>query len=362
MTGRHGTVDASPTKKFFVDMLTRDVKPEDAILDLLDNCVDGINRSGKKSGPKPYDGFKAEIRFDAESFSITDNCGGIPWDLRDYAFRMGRPSEAEPVSGSVGTCGMGMKRAIFKMGRRCIITTKNGSRQYAIKITPEWLEDEDAWEIGVGSPKSGPDGASTAITIDRLHDGIAKTFREDGEAFGSSLIHAISTYYAYIMDKGFTVTVNGKEVKPKMISILYNRENGGVKPFVYESEVDGVGVYLAVGLNGNIPSGAAVNRELESPARAAVNAGWTVLCNDRAVLHCDRTAMTGWGDAGVPLYHSQFNAISGVVEFRSDDPSKLPTTTTKRGLDGSSPLYLQVKNKMREGIDLMRNANASLRS
>jgi hypothetical protein len=29
-------IDASPTKTFFVDMLTRDIELEDAILDLLD--------------------------------------------------------------------------------------------------------------------------------------------------------------------------------------------------------------------------------------------------------------------------------------------------------------------------------------
>ena len=62
--------------------------------------------------------------------------------------------------------------------------------------------------------------------------------------------------------------------------------------------------------------------------------------------------MTGWGDLNVPRYHTQFIAISGVVEFTSDDPSKLPTTTTKRGLDASSQLYLQVKNKMREGTKI----------
>jgi hypothetical protein len=38
------------------------------------------------------------------------------------------------------------------------------------------------------------------------------------------------------------------------------------------------------------------------------------------------------------------------VEFRSDDARKLPTTTTKRGIDASSPVYLQIKNKMREGM------------
>jgi adenine-specific DNA methylase len=54
--------------------------------------------------------------------------------------------------------------------------------------------------------------------------------------------------------------------------------------------------------------------------------------------------------SSVPRYHTQFIAISGIVEFRSNYPSKLPTTTTKRGIDASSSLYLQVKNKMREGM------------
>ena len=33
--------EASPTKQFFVSMLTRDINLADAILDLLDNCLDG---------------------------------------------------------------------------------------------------------------------------------------------------------------------------------------------------------------------------------------------------------------------------------------------------------------------------------
>jgi hypothetical protein len=70
------------------------------------------------------------------------------------------------------------------------------------------------------------------------------------------------------------------------------------------------------------------------------------------VLYCDRSELTGWGEAGVPRYHTQFIAVSGIVEFRSDDASKLPTTTTKRGIDASSQLYLQIKNKMREGMSI----------
>ena len=43
--------------------------------------------------------------------------------------------------------------------------------------------------------------------------------------------------------------------------------------------------------------------------------------------------LTSWGEAGVPKYHTQFIAISGLVEFRSTDPRKLPTTTTKREIE-----------------------------
>jgi len=44
-------IDASPVKLFFVSMLTRDIPLEEAILDLLDNCVDGILRLGTKQNP-----------------------------------------------------------------------------------------------------------------------------------------------------------------------------------------------------------------------------------------------------------------------------------------------------------------------
>ena len=43
-------VSTSPVKSFFVKMLTRDISLTDALLDLLDNCVDGILRVKGKAG------------------------------------------------------------------------------------------------------------------------------------------------------------------------------------------------------------------------------------------------------------------------------------------------------------------------
>lgn len=41
-----------PTKEFFIDMLTRDIELNDAILDMLDNCLDGVVRTKGIEGKK----------------------------------------------------------------------------------------------------------------------------------------------------------------------------------------------------------------------------------------------------------------------------------------------------------------------
>jgi len=351
-------VDASPVKSFFVSMLTRDIKLEEAILDLLDNCVDGILRSKGGAGAKPYDGFKAEIEFNSDSFSITDNCGGIPWDLHDYAFRMGRSEDREfDAPGSVGVYGIGMKRAIFKIGKDCLISTRNADHQYEVEINPKWIANEFEWEIPVRNARKSMDYDGTTIVVGELNPGISETFSDGAKAFQSELVRMVSTHYAYIIEKGFEVIVNKVAVKPRAIRLVYGDQekpnDETVRPFVYRATSgDDVDVFLAVGFTRPIPTKDEIEDEQEVTRYSSENAGWTILCNDRAVLHCDRSELTGWGEAGVPRYHTQFIAVSGIVELRSKDPGKLPTTTTKRGIDASSPLYLQIKNKMREGMRL----------
>jgi len=351
-------VDASPVKSFFVAMLTRDIGLDEAILDLLDNCVDGILRSKKRGGgEKPYSGFKAEIELKKDLFTISDNCGGIPWSLHDYAFRMGRASDhPEDNPGTVGVYGIGMKRAIFKMGRDCLISTQNGKHRYEIEIKPEWIDDEKMWGIPVKAAKRAMAEDGTTIVIGDLYQGIAARFGADAKDFESELRRMVATHYAFIIDKGFQVIINKKAVTPRPVRLVFGTGDGRskkIRPFIFRTRTDdGVDVFMAVGLTRPIPTQEEIATEQEETRYSSINAGWTVLCNDRAVLYCDRSELTGWGEAGIPRYHTQFIAISGIVEFKCNDASKLPTTTTKRGIDAASPLYLQIKNKMREGMRL----------
>ena len=352
-TNKYDKVDAMPVKSFFVEMLTRDIELVDAILDLLDNCVDGILRQRKNSsGQRPYEGFNAKITFDEKSFSISDNCGGIPWSLHEYAFRMGKdPKNRDSTLPTVGVYGIGMKRAIFKIGKQCLISTRNQEDCYEVEITPKWiLEEPDNWELPVYESSQPDKEEGTIIVIDELNDGIAIRFGEGAkEEFTRELTEKIQTHYAFILNKGFEVEINGEQVKAKPTKLVFNEK---IKPYIYQTESDGVKVFLSVGFTRPIPSQADINDEQEERRYSSVDAGWTIICNDRAVLYCDRSELTGWGEAGVPRYHTQFIAISGIVEFQSNDAAKLPTTTTKRGIDASSSLYLQIKNKMREGMKL----------
>ena len=362
-TNKYDPVDATPVKSFFIEMLTRDIELVDAILDLLDNCVDGILRERKNSsGEKPYEEFKAEITFDENSFSISDNCGGIPWDLHDYAFRMGKePKDRDSDLPTIGVYGIGMKRAIFKIGKQCLISTRNQEDCYEVEIKPKWIEDSEEWHLPVSESSRPGKEDGTTIVIDELNEGIATRFGKEKEDFNRELTEKVRTHYAFILGKGFEVQINRKPVEAKPTKLIFNETKNvqgtdtAIRPYIYQTESDGVKVFLSVGFTRPIPSQEDVNDEQEEPRYSSMDAGWTIICNDRAVLYCDRTELTGWGEAGVPRYHTQFIAISGIVEFQSNDPAKLPTTTTKRGIDASSSLYLQVKNKMREGMRIFTN-------
>lgn len=348
------TVDANPTKRFFVEMLTRDIELEDAVLDLLDNCLDGVMRHTEpdEAAEKPYDKFWAKIHFSKDTFTITDNCGGIDRSVAvKSAFRMGRPKDEEPEEelATVGVYGIGMKRAIFKLGRSSTVTSRTKTDAFEVTISPNWLDDDGSWELPLRTiAKGGTSG--TTIEVRELHDVIAQKFGD--EVFIENFVKRVATHYSFIIHKGFKVFVNKEDVSPAPVRFLLKLEAGtkrGVAPFLYESEFDDVDIKLAVGFTRPLPS----NEDLEEEQQVKHSrdeAGWTVICNDRVVLYCDKTRLTGWGDAGVPGFHAQFNSIAGIIHFRSTNAIKLPVTTTKRGIDAGSEVYLFAKNAMREGM------------
>lgn len=360
------TAFGTPTKEFFVGMLTRDIELNDAILDLLDNCLDGVVRL-KKDADKSrtsdyYKGFYSHITVREGLFVIEDNCGGIPREVAEkYAFRMGRSSLKEDEKlATVGIYGIGMKRAIFKIGKSAEVYTRNAGELYQVRILPDWANNENDWDfpiIDLSSEDLLLKEGGTKIEISNINPEISEIWgdKDKRDSFLDALIKSVSQSYSFIIQKGFEIEINGTRVQPLPIQLLVDdkaaEENNAVKPFLYQQTFDDVHVSLAIGMDSSPLSPDDLDDQVHM-RRSSSDTGWTVVCNDRVVLHNDKSHLTGWGEAGVPQYHTQFIGIRGIVIFESKNPKNLPMTTTKRGIDTSSKIYAAVKNKMREGLKL----------
>lgn len=344
---------ASPTKQFFVSMLTRDISLDDAILDLLDNCLDGAMRIAE-SDKVDYARHVVKIRLGQDQFSIEDNCGGIPRDVAiKYAFKMGREADdgRDSDTETIGMYGVGMKRAIFKMGRDAIVRTRHGDDAFEVPITSQWLEARNWDPLPINEPTTVSEALpqpGTKIVVRDLYEGVARHF--GNEAFENKVRTAISEHFTMFIQWGLKVELNDKPVEPVRVEVLVSAREDGPAPFVFRKMIDGVLVSIAVGRNVNRSLGDEEDEDAGFERdRSSATAGWSVLCNDRAVIVGDKSRLTGWGD-GIPLYHPQFAIVTGIIEFRSKRADKLPVTTTKRALDTSSNVWLESLVKMKEGM------------
>ncbi len=354
-------VSVFPSKSFFVSTLTRDIELKDAILDLLDNCVDGILRHGQKHLPKnaqkPYDGYWAKIDISPTVFVIEDNCGGISKNIAENsAFRLGRVDvERDKDLPTVGMYGIGMKRAIFKMGRKARICSRHEEDSYCVEISPEWLSQDENWELPLNPATDTLKTDGTRIEVSDLYENISRQL--DSKDFIDELHRDIANFFAIILDKGFKVFLDTKEIQPADFRLLFSDDFSStpqIQPYAYQAEISGVSVKIVVGFYRELASVTEIEKEVEEeqelPTRKSDNAGWTVICNDRVILYRDKSRLTGWGVRDVPKYHTQFIAIAGVVIFTSNESLKLPLSTTKRNLDTSSEIYGNVLNRMMDGL------------
>lgn len=364
MTSKLNVINASPTKAFFVEMLTRDIELEDAILDLLDNCIDGIHRLKQQELDDheiSYEGFYAKIVITETSFEIQDNCGGIPLTTaQNYAFRMGRPQEHSIDENfyTIGTYGIGMKRAIFKMGQESQVVSVHKDDAFQVVFSQSWLSQDSEWDLPLEDIEREDKEEGTCIKVTNLYPAISKQFNSQSGALLGSLSKRISQHYSFIIQKGFNVYLNASKILPQKNYLLLdqdygnNEEDNEISPFLYRGSRDDVEISLAIGFSRKTISEEELEDEILGKRRSSEEAGLTIICNDRVVVYCDKTRLTGWGEATVPNYHPQFIAITGIVHFRSKNARALPLTTTKRGIDASSDIYLYTKDFMREGLKL----------
>lgn len=349
-------IDASPTKDFFISMLVRDIELVDAIADLVDNCVDGARRIRPKGD---YDGLWVRIEANPEHFRIADNCGGIDIvTARNYAFRFGRPKGMKTTPHSVGQFGIGMKRALFKLGTNFTVESKTVSSNFSMTVdVNEWKkddepesaapgkdnnngdkkEDRDRWAFRFDTLREDlkvpPEKTGTIIEVTELNEGVRSEFGL--ENFRIRLVSTLEAKHQYSLNAGLAITLNKTPLKFTAAELLRSKE---LKPAYRELEYKPdkktpVDVRLFAGLADSDPD----------------SGGWYVFCNGRLVVNADKTIRTGWGeghDITLPKYHNQYARFRGYAFFDSDDAALLPWNTSKTDVALDSPTYQATRQQM----------------
>jgi len=340
---------AFPRKNFFLEMFTRDISLEDCVLDLIDNSIDSLVRtrnivisahlldsdfnpsSDLENGSFPT----IHVTFSTRACKVVDTCGGISREaaLTDV-FNFGHSKRG--ASGYLGAYGIGLKRALFKIGNHFKIESKTAHEGFTAELDlNKWAAhdtDMTDWTIPlkfIPGAKS-LSKAGTSITISELRQEVL--MRLASGAFEKILRDQIAQAYALFIDRYVKISLNGKAIHPNPIPLAQSSE---LEPGKEEFEDDDVKVTLLAGLAVRNLKGEWVHER----------AGWYVLCNGRVVVPADRTDLTGWGEAS-PLFHYKYRGFCGVAFFQSDDPLALPWDTTKRGLNQESPVYQRAKRRM----------------
>tara|TARA_R110002049_G_scaffold42514_2_gene126557 strand:+ start:505 stop:1833 length:1329 start_codon:yes stop_codon:yes gene_type:complete len=323
-------IDANPTKEFFISILVRDINIMDAIGDLVDNCIDGAKRL---RGEANYSGLEIQINISPDSFTISDNCGGIPINTAEkYAFRFGRPSEMEATDFSIGQFGIGMKRALFKLGNNFMVSSSTLTDYFSMSVDVNGWKNKNEWTFDFernGEHVVDVSETGTNINVTSLHDQTKSAFSES--SFIQELYNQLELDHMYNINKGLKIYFNGNLLKSKILNL---RVSDSLKVGVWEKDFpNGVSVKLIVG----------VGPQDEQAG------GWYIFCNDRLIVGPDTSKMTGWtgkmGD-GVANYHHQYRRFRGFAFFNAEDSSNLPWNTTKTGMNTDSPVYKAVRQQM----------------
>ncbi len=341
---------AEPTKDFFIEMLTKDIPLDWAILDLIDNSVDGardqISKHTSKTlkDSKAYDGYEIKLTFNKDQFIIEDNCGGFSKEAAEnYAFKFGRPKNQTAFpKGSVGRFGVGMKRGIFKIGNHFVVETKSSPDHFIVEENIEkWNVPQRGWDFNfvdvlpgikyvAAKPILVKDG--TYIKVTELHDAVKLDF--SSAHFQKNLISEIQRILSYSIERGLKIIVNEIQLEAKPIGLLVSEE---LVPYFFEDDINNVNIRIYAGISAPNPN----------------DAGWYIFCNDRLMIDHDKSNLTGWegnekfyGDSGVQKFHNKVAMFRGLVFFNSDDSKALPMTTTKTGIDVNSTIYKTTRSYM----------------
>jgi hypothetical protein len=333
--------DARPEKRLFISLITRDISLIDAFLDLIDNSInaaleplasklrtaDDYQRLLANKNIKPR--VDIDISVSPTRIVVKDTAPGIPSaTAADHVFRFGRPQSTAHEADRLSVYGIGLKRAMFKCGNKIhmISDHKRGGFELDLSVR-QWARDKkEPWKFQIETRPKESKRHGTLITITELHDDVVRRIR-DG-LFLRQLRDRISRTYSAFISRVVNISVNDVPIPKEYFDISKN--------FAHDK-------FRSGDVTCSITAGFAIATGKRFRER---NSGWFVFCNGRAVLYADTSSLTGWNNAGLPIFQPKHRPFLGTVFFVSSDPEALPWTTTKASVNEESAVWQEAKRRM----------------
>ncbi len=333
--------DASPEKRLFISLITRDISLIDAFLDVIDNSInaaleplasdlktaDDYQRLLSNNRIKPK--VEIDITVSSSKIVVRDTAHGISWKTaKEDVFKFGRAEAGADASDRLSVYGIGLKRAMFKCGNKIEILSDHRLGGFELDLNViEWAKlKEEPWTFEIWPRPAAKEDFGTQITISDLHDDVLR--RLDDGLFMGQLRERISKTYSFFIGRIVDIKVNNVTVSKESFEIGEN----------YTSEK-----FKSGKVSCNITAGIA---STTGEVFRDKNAGWFVFCNGRAVLFADKSNLTGWGGGGLPIFQPKHRPFLGTVFFVSPFPEALPWTTTKASVNEENAAWQEAKRHM----------------
>ena len=332
--------DASPEKRLFISLLTRDISMVAAFLDLIDNSVNATLEPFAEKLQTADDYAEIlegqdvkltdiKLTISTERIEIVDTAPGISLEAAcSHVFKFGRSQDEENESDRLSVYGLGLKRAFFKLGRLVKITSDHVDGGFELDLdVSKWSKDKSPrWEFDLLSRDAAmAKDCGTRIEISDLYQETQKRL-SDG-VFEGQLQESIGKTYAYFLTKFVRIFVNEKEISPTNLRVGSNNSTD-------RFQVDEVTCAITAGLG-----------TPEAGKYRDKGSGWFVFCNGRTVISADKSPMTGW-NSGLPIFQPKHRPFLGTVHFVSKHADKLPWDTTKSGINEDSEIWQEAKRLM----------------
>ncbi len=351
---------AGLTPEYARSSLVRDIDCKDSILDLIDNSIDSIRTSVLSDDGDvddngmvvDFSGYEINIGFDKKSFYIEDNGAGIdPIAMQERLLVIGEMSNKDY---GIGRFGVGLKRALLKIGNKYRIETSWSGEIYLIEFTANELTDANK-NIIAKYIKIDESPSYTQIRIfDMSEDAIREIFQT--EEWRNYLSREIGIRYSIFIKKGLVIKYRNVPIEAYCPG-LRQYKSITVQDATLEGVPHGIKVKICAGLHEKYIFEEEVSHNVANANKELTGEyGWYYVCNDRVIKIACIEEKYGWSKR----WHPEYYGFVGWIYF-SGNAKDLPWNTKKTDIDPSSEVFVSVKDDLKNYASTYRSQNRFIR-